>query len=97
MTPPSDDCIMSMMGDPGNASTEHQPPPPASGSPKLVLVPMPCEEAVEMLNELVSDLPHPLPYNVKYKQWDLMLPNIEELERRLWKVKRILAAVSENT
>lgn len=63
--------------------------------PKVVLVPMTYSEAVKMLSDLVADLPHPLPHNVTHEQWDLMLPNIEELERTLWKAKRLLAAVSD--
>jgi hypothetical protein len=69
---------------------------PAHGSPKIVLIPMGYDEAVQMLDNLTRTWPHPLPHNVQYKQWDLMLPNLEALERDVQKAKRILAAISEN-
>ncbi len=69
---------------------------PAPCSPKLVLIPMGYDEAVAMLDNLTRLWPHPIPHNVQYKQWDLMLPNLEALERHVQKAKRILAAISEN-
>lgn len=69
-----------------------------SGSPKVVLVPMNYTDAVKMLADLVSDLPpHPFAHNIRHEQWDLMLPNLESMEAKILKAKRVLAAISENS
>lgn len=68
----------------------------APRSPKIVLVPMSPEEALKLLDNLTKNMPHPLPFNFQHKQWDLMLPNLEALERDISRAKRVLAALSEN-
>ena len=54
------------------------------------------EEALKLLDNLTKNMPHPLPFNFQHKQWDLMLPNLEALERDISRAKRVLAALSEN-
>lgn len=62
----------------------------------IVAVPMTLNEALVLLKTQVKDFPHPLPHNFQYKQWDLMLENLEQLEREVLKAKRCLSAISKS-
>lgn len=60
---------------------------------KIVNVALLENEARALLREVVRFFPAPIPFNFQRGQWDLMLSNLEDLERRIWKAKRVLAAL----